>query len=103
MAVTKKPWGVLMTAATDSFTTGTSGAQIYVKYVAFETADASADGQFDLLDAAAGVNIVPQYDYVDADRTPPAQFAIENFVGQTIYLNALPTGGRVFVYFGRRP
>jgi len=101
MTVTTKPWGYLMTAAADAVALS---ANIYVKYVAFETADASADGQFDLLDNnSGGINIVPQYDYVQASRTPPAQFAVENFVGQELYLNGLPTGGRVFIYCGRRP
>lgn len=100
MAVTKKPWGYLMTAANDTVTLDTN---IYVKYVAFETANASADGTFDLRDASSGVNICPLHKFVDASETPPAQFAIENFVGLTLWLQGLPTAGRVFIATGRRP
>lgn len=75
----------------------------YIKYVAFETADATADGTFSLVDALEEDNIVPKYTFVDADDTPPAQFAVENFVSDGVKVEDLPDGGRIFVYHGRRP
>lgn len=111
MAVTRVgPDLIIMSAAADEYV---ANGPINVKSVAFETADASADGTFDLRDesnANGGIAIVPRYDFVLADLTPPAQFAAESFItnkrGTTsatkIHLVSLPTAGRVFIYLNRR-
>lgn len=101
MAVTKRPGHWILTAALDEVS---FGAPTYVKYIAFETADATADGTFNVTDTdeSTEVSLVPKYDFVLADLTPPAQFAFENFV-HGVKIASLPTGGRVFVYHGRRP
>ena len=74
--------------------------KVYVKYVTFDTADASADGTFSLLDAASGYQIVSEYNFVNVTDTAPFEQAVESFV-PGLYLAALPTGGRVLIYHGR--
>lgn len=102
MAKQITPSFILFDAAAQAEGQGNSGVfnhPIYVKYVAFETADVSAAGTFDLLNKSGGYNLVPQYEVAD-DSSPPVEFAIEGYV-QGIYVNAIPTGGRIFVYIGR--
>jgi hypothetical protein len=105
MAVTRVgPDLIIMDAAADEYA---AQGPINVKSVAFETADASANGTFDLRDesnANGGKNIVPKYDFVLVDLTPPAQFACESYVTnlEKIHLVGLPTAGRVFIYLNRR-
>jgi hypothetical protein len=93
-----------MTAAADEYV---AQGPINVKSVCFETANASANGTFDLRDesdANGGKNIVPLYNYVHASLTPPAQWAVESYVTnlEKIHLVSLPTAGRVFIYLNRR-
>ena len=115
MAVTRVgPDLIIMSAAADVYVTQ---GPINVKSVAFETANASGDGVFDLRDESAangGQNVVPLYNFVLADLTPPAQFACESFITNQrttaqatkhvtkLHLVSLPAGGRVFIYLNRR-
>lgn len=73
---------------------------IYVKWIMFDSSDASADGQFAVLTKSGGARIVPDYDYTTAGNEPPATFAVEGFV-EGVYVAGIPTGGRVIVYHGR--
>lgn len=105
MAVTRRTNLIIMTADAD---TVDLGVPIYIKYVAFETCNVSEAANFDLRDAtaaASGVNIVPLYAAAADGTTPPAQFAVEGYVnsqGLTLEAVNVPTGGRIFIYTGKR-
>ncbi len=73
---------------------------IYVKWIMFDSADASADGQFAVLTKSGGSRICPDYDFTTAGNQPPATFAIEGFV-EGVYVVSVPTGGRVLISHGR--
>jgi hypothetical protein len=73
---------------------------VYVKYITFDTADASADGTFSVLYESGGQQVVAEYNFVDADDTAPFQQAVESFVS-SIYLDSVPTAGRVLIHHGR--
>lgn len=107
MAVTKRTNLIIMTADADEVDFS-SGHSPYIKYIALETDDVSEAASFDIRDesnANGGVAIIPKYACVGDGSTAPAEFAIEGYVCSNtgkIHAVNIPTGGRVFIYTGRR-
>lgn len=103
MSVTKRTDLVIMTADGDEVSY--TGAPPYIKYVALETVNVEEAANFDIRDESGGVNMIPLYAAAADGSTPPAEFAIEGTPTsetKSIYAENIPTGGRVFIYLGRR-
>jgi len=103
MAVTRNGDLVVMTADSDEL--AFTDAPPYVRYVAFETTAVSEAADFQLTDGSGGIDIVPKYAAAADGSTPPGEFAVEGNVcvqNKSLFATNIPTGGRIFIYLGRR-
>lgn len=99
---------ITMTAAGDSIGIANAAESvndfplhpIYVKWILFDTSDATADGQFAVLTASGGSRIGPDYDFTTAGNEAPFVIPVEGFL-EGVYVSSVPTNGRVLVYHGR--